>query len=250
MDNIHQSNIVTLTRQIKAFVGMFLNEPHNHQHYYGELLRLYEGRMFASDHRPDAYYASGVVLVYVDKWLSAEGARQYLRPYRYHLLMLIRMLLGKYTAPRLNSNEIGSYVLPMVDMVRDPNDGQDYVARAMEILKGVLDEFGEHSGKRNPPYRLKAFTEELKEKFRPVGRKRVHGASDKSTAASLVDVESGSIVWYDDWRGYGFIGRDAGGDNVFVHHSKLHRVPWHRRVAGTRVRYEVATNRGVRDRTT
>ena len=244
MDKIHQSNIVTLTRQIKAFVGMFLDEPHSHQHYYGELLRLYEGRIFASDHRPDAYYASGVALVYVDKWLNADGSRHYLRPYKYHLLMLIRMLLGNYTTPRLNSIEIGSYALPMVDMVRDPESGEGCVVRAMEIVKEVLGGFGGHSGKRNPPHRLKAFTEELKGKFRPVGRKRGDGMRDADVAASLGGVEKGSIVWYDDWRGYGFIGSDSGGDDVFVHQSSMHKVPWHRRVAGTRVRYGVARNPG------
>ena len=58
IDNISPRNIVTLTGQIKSFIGMFLNEPHSHPRYYGELLRSYEGRIFANDHKPDPYYTN------------------------------------------------------------------------------------------------------------------------------------------------------------------------------------------------
>ena len=65
MDGISSSNIVTLTKQIKSFIAMFLDEPHSHPRYYGELLKSYaydEGRIFASNHRLEPYYASGVAL--------------------------------------------------------------------------------------------------------------------------------------------------------------------------------------------
>ena len=67
MDNISPRNIVTLTGQIKSFVGMFLNELHSHPRYYGELLRAYGGRIFASDHKPEPYYTSGVALLTVNR---------------------------------------------------------------------------------------------------------------------------------------------------------------------------------------
>ena len=60
LDNIRPSNIVTLTTQITSFIGMFLEEPHSHPRYYGELLKSYQGRIFASNHRPEPYYASGL----------------------------------------------------------------------------------------------------------------------------------------------------------------------------------------------
>ena len=46
MNNIAPKNIVSLTGQIKSFVGMFLNEPHSHPRYYGELLQSYAGVYF------------------------------------------------------------------------------------------------------------------------------------------------------------------------------------------------------------
>ena len=70
MDKINPSNIVTLTAQIKSFVAMFLNEPHSHPRYYGELLKSYEERLFVDDHEPTPYYASGVALIVIERLLG------------------------------------------------------------------------------------------------------------------------------------------------------------------------------------
>ena len=104
-DNISPRNIVTLTGQIKSFVGMFLNEPHSHPRYYGELLRSYEGRLFGNDHKADPYYASGVALLTVEDWLNSLSSGRALRSYRHQLLMLLRVSISGQDVPRLNSNK-------------------------------------------------------------------------------------------------------------------------------------------------
>ena len=105
-DNLSPNSIVTLTAQIKSFVAMFLNEPHSHPRHYGELLKLYRERLFADDHRPAPYYASGVALLIIERLFSAGVIDRSLRSYKHHLLMLVRMLIGGYDVPKLNSNRI------------------------------------------------------------------------------------------------------------------------------------------------
>ena len=106
--NILPRNIVSLTAQIKSFIGMFLNEPHSHPRYYGELLKSYEGRIFAADHLPAPYYASGVSLQKVDGWINDHRDWRELQLYKYQLLMLLRIAIGGRSIPRLNNKRIVS----------------------------------------------------------------------------------------------------------------------------------------------
>ena len=245
MDNIKPSNIVTLTGQIKSFISMFLDEPHSHPRYYGELLKSYEGRIFVNNHRPEPYYASGIALLTVEKWLNGLQSERELRQYKHQLLMTMRMLINGHDMPRLNNVRIADYSLRIVEVIRDPTGGPDLFATAVELVKGSLERFSsQRSGRstidqRNPPHRLRAFTEQLKEDARVEG---LTGPSEGTgTVASPGDVEQGVIRFFDDIKRYRFIGRD-GGDDIFVHESEILAIPYHLRVRDMPVRYTVANN--------
>ena len=238
-DNINPRNIVSLTGQIKSFVGMFLNEPHSHPRYYGELLRSYEGRLFASDHKPEPYYASGVALLAVEKWLNSYRNSRDLRLYKHQMLMLLRTSIGGQDIPRLNSNAISDYSLRIVDVFRDPRRSDEACKWAADFLNAALVKFGTRSGERNPPHRLRAFTDRLIESL-PSG-KPVRDTHLVENSASLDGLEKGRIIWFDELKKYGFIERDTG-DDIFVHESECSRVPWHLRSPGKRVQYRIRPN--------
>ncbi|MYC97497.1 MAG: hypothetical protein F4X14_21300 [Caldilineaceae bacterium SB0661_bin_32] len=238
-DNISPKNIVTLTAQIKSYIGMFLNEPHSHPRYYGELLRSYEGRIFANDHKPAPYYASGVALQTIENWLNSRQADREMRFYKYQLLMLLRAQISGPHVPKPNSNVISEYSLKIVDILRDPERRDKECRRAAELLRATLDKFGTRRGERNPPHRLRAFTEQLIKSIshgHPVqtDRKRQKSVTPRGS-------ERGQIIWFDEWKNYGFIERDSGGD-IFVHESQINSIPWHLRLPGKRVQYEVVSN--------
>ena len=247
MDNIKPSNIVTLTGQIKSFVAMFLNEPHSQHRYYGELLKSYaneQGRLFADHHDHSPYYASGVALVTVDKWLNQAQIDREMRHYKHHMLMAVRMLISGHDVPVLNSSRISGYSLGIVDALRDPTRADEEFTRAVSIIKASLARFvadnseWQDGGRRNPPYRLRAFTARLIQQLRSRESITDDVSVDTGNAPSA-NVESGRILWYDDWRNYGFIARNIGGGDIFVHQSELSEVPWHLRVRGTQVRFTV-----------
>ncbi len=238
MDNIDQRNVVTLTGQIKSFIAMFLNEPHSHPRYYGELLRSYEGRLFANDHKPDPYYACGVALLTIEKWLNSQPSERDLRAYKHQMLMLLRSSIGGKDIPRLNSNAISVYCLKIVDALRDPVRTQVECKQAANVLRQALDRFGRRSGERNPPHRLRAFTERLIEDVY-VGKVSHNNQRPRSVLPG--SQERGYIKWFDVWKGYGFIERVSGGD-IFVHESQVDAVPWHLRIPNMAVRFRIVDN--------
>lgn len=50
--------------------------------------------------------------------------------------------------------------------------------------------------------------------------------------------ETGTVLWFNDRKGYGFIQRDCGGE-VFVHYSEINGLGYRSLDEGQRVRYQV-----------
>ena len=50
---------------------------------------------------------------------------------------------------------------------------------------------------------------------------------------------TGTVKWFSNEKGYGFITQDDGGTDVFVHHSAISGEGYKSLVEGTKVEYEV-----------
>jgi cold shock protein len=51
--------------------------------------------------------------------------------------------------------------------------------------------------------------------------------------------ETGVVKWFNDQKGYGFIARDAGGEDIFVHHSAITMEGFRTLTEGERVEFSV-----------
>ena len=52
-------------------------------------------------------------------------------------------------------------------------------------------------------------------------------------------METGVVKWFNDAKGYGFITRDSGSKDVFVHHTAIHMDGFRTLQEGDRVEFEV-----------
>ncbi len=52
-------------------------------------------------------------------------------------------------------------------------------------------------------------------------------------------MEQGTVKWFDNTKGYGFISRENGGKDVFVHHSMIEGTGFKSIEEGQRVQFEV-----------
>ncbi|MCJ2123465.1 cold-shock protein [Methylobacterium sp. J-077] len=56
-------------------------------------------------------------------------------------------------------------------------------------------------------------------------------------------MNTGTVKWYNETKGYGFIQPDDGGKDVFVHISAVERAGMRNLVEGQRLSYEVLTDK-------
>ncbi len=52
---------------------------------------------------------------------------------------------------------------------------------------------------------------------------------------------TGTVKWFNNTKGYGFIAPDDGGEDVFVHHSAIQMEGYRKLAEGQKVEFEVTT---------
>ena len=69
------------------------------------------------------------------------------------------------------------------------------------------------------------------------------GSGRESTPAEhnerSVQMASGTVKWFNDAKGFGFISQDGGGEDVFVHHTAIQAEGFRSLQEGQRVEFEV-----------
>jgi len=55
----------------------------------------------------------------------------------------------------------------------------------------------------------------------------------------MSEKQTGTVKWFNDQKGYGFIARDEGGGDVFVHHSAIQMQGFKTLAEGQRVEFTI-----------
>lgn len=212
---IPKSKVITLTTQIKSFIAMFLNSPHSTHRYYGELLEAHKNRIFVEDHQPLPYYVSGYALHMLERAFAKKELDGMYRKFKYHILLLLRTGAAGNTLPNFSAKQINPYAQQIMDVMWNEQ-------KTLQIFKSATDKIAKAlnllcSTDRAYADRLKLFTISL-------------------TSLPELEYESGTVRYYNNLRGFGFIGRDTGTD-VFVHIRDVENVT--ELVPGQQVEYVI-----------
>lgn len=235
-EGIREANIVDLEAQTLSFVAMFAEAPHHHVRNCGQLLQNeYKDRLFVSqEHSVEPYYASGVALVALRRWLESHPGRAVLSEYRFHLLMLAKLSVAGPTVAkdlryhRQGKDKIVDAAERVIEAVRDAQKGPSVWERAVAHLREALKNYPE--GEKQP-HEDEAFTAYLLRDRQP---------TDTDVDVPEIDdvAVKGTILWFDEASRYGRI-KTQDGRELFVDSSEINEVPSGLRMAGTSVTLEI-----------
>ena len=130
---------MTIPYQIRAFASMFLNRAHKASRYYGTLQKEISNQIFVDGHRYIAYYLSAYALFQIESFLRKNQISKIYRPFKYHLLGILRMEIGGITVPRMNSNDLEKYCNSLKDILWDESKSLDSFHNSCLILDKILE---------------------------------------------------------------------------------------------------------------
>jgi len=202
---VRRDRIITLAVQVKCFVSMFLNEPHSTDRYYGELLSSYRSRLFSDSHHAYPYFLSGSAISAVEHLFADGSLPRSWRRLKYQMLMIFRLQHEPFALPYLNSRDIEKYCWGLLERLRDETK-----CRAAFTAAGELAEATRNATPRGreAPHRTRALTAAILD------------AVKRGAPAAAALRARGTVKWFSDTRGYGFI-RTESGPEYFVHYSKI-----------------------------
>lgn len=90
--DLKQINIVNIREQIKSFVAMFLDEPHEVSGYFSKIYKERVGDIFIAEHMFEPYYIAGLIQYRFKQLLNTKEIERKYNKARYHVFMLFRML--------------------------------------------------------------------------------------------------------------------------------------------------------------
>lgn len=185
--------IVTLATQIKAFLSMFLNEPHSTHRYYGEILKANQYRLFRDGHSYFPYYTSSYTLMLLEDFFRKNEIKSKYKRFRHHILLLFRLKVGGSEMPSFSSKKMDAYCQKIINVLWDRNEALKVFQEAAKDIEAALTSF---DYTYDTP-RLKRFTAQI-------------------TELPEVELMRGIISYYSPDRGFGFIDTGQSKD-VFVH---------------------------------
>lgn len=138
MPILNKSKVVSITYQIKCFVSMFLDMPHSTHRYYGELLKSNEDKIFVDKHSFYPYYISCLTCHLLENAIRNGHIDQRYKKFRYHILMIIRILLkGEEQVPFSNNKKTNNYYIDILESLKKPTKTLSLFSQAVSIIDAV-----------------------------------------------------------------------------------------------------------------
>jgi hypothetical protein len=132
---VEKSRVITFDGMIKAFAGMFLNEPHRTTKNYKSVKAKLGKDIFAKNQRLEPYYAAALAAYRVEAAFKGKRIPAVLKPARFQILLAIRILTGGYMMPALSANKMEQYCEKIVVALKDSVTAEAVIQNALQVVQ-------------------------------------------------------------------------------------------------------------------
>jgi hypothetical protein len=87
--SVKNSQVITLSAQVKAYVSACLSQPQSTHRYFGEVLDSNRGKMFMQDDRHEKYYLAASLLNRVEYLSKRSKISHKYKQFKFHLVLLL-----------------------------------------------------------------------------------------------------------------------------------------------------------------
>lgn len=160
-EDVEKVRVINMTTLVRAYASMFLGFPHRTTRNYKALLRSIGTDIFNKDHKLEMYYVSAFAYYKLEYLFRSGAIPASLKPARYHLIYLFRMLVNNNPLPRANSHDMSRYCQTIMDALWDDNIAKSKFLEAANIITQTAANNLHRDNIRTEP-----FTESITEAFK------------------------------------------------------------------------------------
>ncbi|MEF1282921.1 AIPR family protein [Vibrio sp. M250220] len=131
---IKRTQIISIPNQIKAFASTFLSSPHLVSGYYGTIVNRFKDQIFSESHVYSPYYVSSLCLYRIEQFFRSGELDSSYKKARYHLLLIVRMLVMGVDLPPFNSNKLDRQCEEFKAILSNETQALDLFKRAITVL--------------------------------------------------------------------------------------------------------------------
>lgn len=138
-EEVEKVRVINMTILVRSYASLFLGFPHRTTRNYKALLKSISTDIFHKDHKLEMYYVSAYAHYKLEYLFRSGIINSDLKPARYHLLYLFRLLSNNTSLPRPNSHEMARYCETLTTILWDDNEVKTKFQVAAKIIYEVAN---------------------------------------------------------------------------------------------------------------
>lgn len=160
-EQIEKTRIISMSYLLRAFVSMFLEEPHKTTKSYGSLLPRIGKDIFNTDHKLEMYYVSAYALYKLEYLFRNKTIDRKYRPGKWHILLLLKLKIFTQNH-QMNSRDMQKMCERILTDLSDD-------VKSKNLFVGCIKQINDLIGSDflRDDIRTQQFTEKIIQKFRP-----------------------------------------------------------------------------------